>query len=144
MKDSVIEFIKKQKCASICGVDESGMPYCFSCFYAYNSESNLLYFKSSANTYHMKLMLQNTAVAGTILPDKLQLLAVKGIQFSGELLSKEHPLAKDASHYYHAKHPLALTVPGEVWSVQLNFVKMTDSTHSFGEKLIWMREAVVA
>ncbi|MBK7558873.1 MAG: hypothetical protein IPI54_11635 [Chitinophagaceae bacterium] len=42
---------------------------------------------------------------------------------------------------YLAKHPLALAIPGDIWALQLNSVKMTDSTLGFGKKLLWEREA---
>ena len=90
MNDNIIEFIEKQKCASICCVDAEGNPYCFSCFYAFNADEGQFYFKSSADTYHIKIILANPSVAGTILPDKLSLFTVKGIQFQGRVLSEEN------------------------------------------------------
>ena len=77
MKESIIQFIKKQTCASICCVDKNGSPYCFSCFYAFNSDEGLLYFKSSSGTRHSEIISENPCIAGTILPDRLNKLMVK-------------------------------------------------------------------
>jgi Uncharacterized protein conserved in bacteria len=135
--------MEKQHCASISCVDDDGNPYCFSCFYAFNAEEGLLYFKSSPVSYHIKLMMQKPGIAGSILPDKLQVLAVKGVQFQGIVLSPGHELVKGASRIYHRKFPFAYAIPGEVWAIQIIRIKMTDSTKSFGKKLQWERSKVV-
>ena len=137
MNETIIRFIQKQTCASVCCVDENSKPYCFSCFYAFNAEEGLLFFKSSADSYHSALMKKNSFVAGTILPDKLNTLFVKGIQFEGVVLNADHPLTKKASGYYHKRHPLALAMNGEIYVIQINQIKMTDSTKGFGKKISW-------
>ncbi len=143
MNEVITGFIGKQKCSSICCINEEGSPYCFSSFYAFNDKEGLLYFKSSADTNHIKMMKQNPVVAGTVLPDKLRLLIVKGIQFKGILLSQQVELTKDASRHYHSKYPFALAVPGEVWTIQLTHIKMTDSSKGFGNKITWAGETVI-
>ena len=137
---TISQFIKEQTCAGICCVDETGKPYCFSCFYAVNVEKGLLYFKSSKESHHATLLMQHPFVAGTVLPDKLHELVVKGLQFEGVLLDKEHPLAQNASGNYHKANPMALAVPGEIWTIQIDSIKMTDSTLGFGKKISWQRE----
>ena len=140
MNHVMVVFIGTQTCASICCMDEQGMPYCFSCFYIYNAEKNLLYFKSNTDTKHIGLLLKNPVVAGTILPDKLNKLTIQGIQFSGHLLPVMDDEATDASKHYHRRFPIALALPGKVWTLQLNQLKMTDSRKIFGKKIKWERE----
>jgi len=140
MNKTITQFIQEQTCAGICCMDETGKPYCFSCYYAFNAEKGLLYFKSSRESHHAVLLLQHPFVAGTVLPDKLNKLTVKGIQFEGVLLDKEHPLAGNASALYHQANPLALAVPGDIWTIQIDSIKMTDSTLGFGKKITWERE----
>jgi uncharacterized protein YhbP (UPF0306 family) len=139
MNESHSRFIKKQKCVSICCVNEQGKPYCFSSYYALNAEENLLYFKSAADTSHIKFMKRNPVIAGTILPDKLQVLVVQGIQFQGLFLCSHDNTAHDASKLYYRKFPFALVIPGEIWTIQLTQIKMTDSTKGFGNKSAWVR-----
>ena len=139
MNESIIRFIQRQTCATICCIDELGNPYCFSCFYAFKHESGLLYFKSSASSHHAMLMKKNPVIAGTILPDKLNTILVKGLQFEGIALEINHSITGQVSGYYHKKFPLALAVPGEIWSIQINSIKMTDSTKRFGKKISWNR-----
>lgn len=71
------------------------------------------------------------------MPDKLHALAIKGIQFHGMVLPASDERTKDASFRYHASFPFASVVPGEVWTIQLSHIKMTDSTNGFGAKIVW-------
>lgn len=139
MNDIIIRFLRIQTCASICCTDECGIPYCFTCHYAFNSTDGLLYFKSSNDAYHSALLISNPVIAGTILPDKLNRILPKGIQLRGETLSPAHPLSKDASAIYHKKHRLALAIKGSIYTVRLDAIKMTDSQLGFGKKIIWKR-----
>ncbi len=121
-----------------------GKPYCFSCFYIFNAEHGLLYFKSSAKSKHCGLLENNPFVAGTILPDKLNVLMIKGIQFEGEVLPPNHFLVNEASSFYHKKNPAALAIPGDIWIVKIESIKMTDSTFGFGKKITWSRSEIAA
>ena len=143
MNETIIRFLQQQTCATICCVDQDGKPYCFNCFYEFNSDMGMLYFKSSAESYHSALMKKNPFIAGTILPDKLNKLLVKGIQFEGNVLEEHHPLKEQASAYYYKKHPIALAISGDVWTIQINRIKMTDSTMGFGKKISWNRTEAV-
>jgi uncharacterized protein len=140
MKERIDAFIKKQTVLSLCCVDEENQPYCFSCFYAFNEDQALLYFKSSITSYHSTLLLQKPQIAGTILPDKLNKLAIKGIQLTGHVLPFSHPMALNAATEYHRKYPFAVAIPGEVWAIQLDAVKMTDNAIGFAKKLTWKRD----
>ena len=137
MNETLISFLQQQTCATICCVDEQGKPYCFSCFYAVNFKEGLLYFKSSSTSHHSDLLNKSPFIAGTILPDKLNTLIVKGLQLEGFILDENHPKAVQASENYHKKHPLAWVIPGKIWTIQISFIKMTDSTKGFGKKITW-------
>lgn len=140
MDTSILDFIKGQKVASVSCLDEKGFPYSFNCFYAFNGQEGLLFYKSSPSTNHSQFLSQKPQVSGTILPGKLNYLALKGIQFTGVLLDPEHELCQKASAEYHKKFPLALAKPGEINTIQLDSIKMTDNTKGFGYKIQWQRE----
>jgi uncharacterized protein YhbP (UPF0306 family) len=135
--ESIVRFIKKQRNASICCVDESGSPYCFSCYYAFDNEKGLLYFKSQSHTHHIKLIKTKNAIAGTILPDQVSLTKTKGIQFRGTVLDEQN--LRDAHSFYHKRFPFAFSIPGEVWTIELSAIKMIDTFVKFGKKLFWER-----
>lgn len=140
MNEHIVDFIQKQKVATLCCVDEEMSPYCFSCFFAFDDVNHLLHFKTSASSHHARLLQQNGRVAGTINPDKLNALAIKGIQFRGQVLATDDPLAAGAGTLYHKKYPFALAMKGDVWTVRITTIKMTDNTLSFGKKIIWELE----
>ena len=83
-------------------------------------------------------------MAGSVLPDRLNTLAIKGLQFTGQLLNENDPLASDASVLYHKKYPFAVTMKGDVKAIKLTAIKMTDNTLSFGKKIMWELDAVAA
>ncbi len=140
MNERIIDFISTQKVATICCTDEENHPYCFSCFFAFDAAQQAVYFKTSAGTRHADLMLVHSAVAGTVQPDKLNPMAIKGLQFTGHVLS-EGSWKDHASSVYHRKYPFALAMKGEIWMVKLDYIKMTDNTLAFGKKIIWESEA---
>jgi uncharacterized protein len=97
----------------------------------------LLYFKSGSSAHHSQILLQNPVVAGTIQADKLNTLAIKGIQFNGRILHPKNELCSQADSVYHKRFPFALAMAGEIWTLQPEVIKMTDNTLSFGKKLHW-------
>ena len=144
MNENISSFLHQQTCASVCCIDEQGYPYCFSCYFSFNSADGLLYFKSSTGSRHAAMLKNNPMIAGTVLPDKLNTLLVKGIQFDGRVLPANHPLALRGSIYYHKRFPLALAVHGETMTIMISNIKMTDSTRGFGKKINWCREELLA
>jgi hypothetical protein len=140
MTEKINDYIKEQQCATIYCTDEQNLPYCFNCFYAYNGQEHLLYYKSGKDPRHSANILKSTAVAGTILPDKLNKLHIQGVQFEGEILASEDPQTKNAAAFYYKRNPVAVAMPGEIWTIQINSIKLTDSSLGFGKKITWKRD----
>ncbi len=136
--EAIIVFLEAQTCASICCMGDD-VPWCFSCFYAFDPDNNMIYYKSSTDTKHSALITENGRVSGTVLPDRLRKISVQGVQFQGTVLALNDAATASASAYYHKVHPMALAIPGQVWALQLDYIKMTDSTLGFGKKMIWKR-----
>jgi len=143
MNERIADFITHQKVATVCCVDEENNPYCFSCFYAFDAERGLIYFKSGSSAHHSQILHQNPIVAGTVQPDKLNPLAIKGIQFTGRILHPKNELCSHAEAIYHKRYPFALAMPGDMWTLQPETIKMTDNTLSFGKKLHWQLHEMV-
>lgn len=143
MNEKLIHYLQQQSCATICCVDEQGKPWCFSCFYIFNEAEGVLYFKSHDDALHSSILQKNPLVAGSVLPDKLNKLQIKGIQFTGKILNELHPLDAKAFGYYHKKNPQALAIAGKVWTLQLEHIKMTDNTLGFGKKISWHRNTPI-
>lgn len=143
MDKAIIEFLLNQNCATVCCIDNTGKPYCFVYFYAFDNQKGIFYFKSSANSLHSVIMKNNPFIAGTVLPDRLNKLSVKGIQFQAKVLNSKTPEVQDGMRNYLKKHPVALLMPGELWALQVNQIKMTDNTLGFGKKIIWNRSEIL-
>ncbi len=141
MDNLIIDFLEGQKLASICCIDEHGHPQCFTCFYAFDKKRKLLYFKTSVSTLHFGLLKNNPVVAGTIQADQFNPLALKGIQFTGKAFNGSDEPHKGGGGFYHRKYPFALAVPGEMWTVHLDFIKLTDNSLGFGKKITWKAES---
>jgi len=137
--DSIARFLLDQTCATICCIDEAYNPYCFNCFYAFDKENGLLYFKSSPETYHASLLAANPVIAGTVLPDTLNKAATRGVQIRGRILSGTHPMVIDGYDVYHRKYPAALMIRGHVFAIELDEIKMKDRKPGMGRKLLWKR-----
>ena len=139
MKKEISNFIKENKIASIACIDEKNTPYSFHCFYVFDEKNQLLFFKSSSNTYHSSCLSHTDSVAGSILPSKINFIALQGIQFTGRVIHENFPDNINLELYFHTKLPLALAKPGQVYCIQLETVKMTDNTQIFGKKSLWER-----
>jgi uncharacterized protein YhbP (UPF0306 family) len=143
MEKELIKFIKENKIATIACSTLDGFPYCFHCFYVFDEENHLLFFKSSSGTHHVDLLKNNYHVAGSILPAKASSYILKGIQFTGSIISQSFPNDIDPEKIYHHKLPVALTKAGHVYCIRLERVKMTDNTNIFGKKLKWENPQLV-
>jgi uncharacterized protein YhbP (UPF0306 family) len=139
LSERVVQFIHSQKVATICCVDEQNKPYSFSCFYTFDRINCRLIFKSSITSRHSQLILEKPHIAGTILPDRLNILSLKGIQFSGITLSAAEADMHYARNLYHLKFPFAMAITGNIYAIQLDAIKMTDNAVEFGRKITWQR-----
>ncbi len=139
VSDSISRFLSNQIFATVCCIDDTGLPYCFSCYYVFNPVNRLLYFKSSVETEHARYLSANPSISGTVLPHSINILAVKGIQFHGIVISDNDNMAEDAVMYYHKHNPMAIAMKGKVFTIRIDSIKMTDSSRVFGKKATWKR-----
>ena len=138
MDKEIIDFLKQNQVANICCVDGE-RPYCFSCFYVPMEKEGYLVFKSSSDTIHGDILERHSRVAGTILPNELNPLAIRGIQFEGRAVEEDVVSLLQAATVYYAKFPMALTMLGKLWIVEIQSLKFTDNTKGFGYKNLWKK-----
>jgi len=144
MEPKILDFIKTQHIASMSCLDDQGLPYSFNCMYVYQETENFLYFKSGAGTQHARLLKKNPIVSGTILPDKLNLLIVKGVQFWGHLIQESELRKGEGFKYYHKQLPMAFVRPGDIFVIALDTIKMMDASHGIIKKYSWSRAAAAS
>lgn len=132
----IVRFLNAQTCANICCIAADNTPYCFTCFFYFDEEQSCIYFKSQMQTHHAALLEQNGRVAGTILEDTLNTLQLKGVQFQG--FAKRNSIFDIApAMKYHARYPMAVAIPGEMWTLYFESIKFTDNSQGFGHKTHW-------
>jgi uncharacterized protein YhbP (UPF0306 family) len=137
--ERLIGFLGRQTCATICYTDGEGTPYCFQCFYAFDHEKGLLFFKTSSSARHTSMIAEHNRIAGSVLPDRINKLVTKGVQFTAIALPPGHPDCLHAPAFYHRKVPMALAMKGEVITLRLEAVKMTARELGIGSTVVWRR-----
>jgi uncharacterized protein YhbP (UPF0306 family) len=137
LPENIKDFILANQIASVCFVDENKLPYCINCFFAVDKENKLIVFKSSTGTRHHNHTIEKTQIAGTILPEKIEKLKIRGVQFTATILSNEELISFNCSATYYKQYPFALAMPGYIWGAKFEFIKFTDNTLGFGNKTIW-------
>ncbi|WP_207421892.1 pyridoxamine 5'-phosphate oxidase family protein [Desertivirga brevis] len=137
--ERIVSFLKSQTAVSICTCLDN-VPYSCICFYAYSTEFNTLAFKSGENTLHIRQALSNPLVSGSVLPDKLEKTRVRGLQLLGRFFKPEGEILSSLQRTYYKKYPIALTMKGDLWAIELSNIKLTDNTLGFGKKIIWKKE----
>ena len=135
----ILTFMEDNKVATVCFNTEMNEPYCINCFYCFIQESNVLVFKSSRGTAHDAYIRQSNPSAGTIIADQVDVTKLKGVQFTGKLLEEQSIHGSGFGFSYLKRFPLSIAIPGYLWGIQLEYLKYTDNTLGFGNKIIWKK-----
>jgi hypothetical protein len=136
MNERVVAFLKKNTNLTL-ATCINNKPYCAHCFYAFDEEKNLLVFKSSKETNHIREARENRNVAGSVAPDKLDVTKIQGIQFKGNFIEPGNEIVEHLKKIYYTKYPFSRAFPGDMWAIELTYIKMTDNTLGFGKKIEW-------
>ena len=132
------KFVKGQTVLNF-ATSENDIPWCASCYYAFEKEYRLLVFKTDMESRHMQEALKQALVAGTILPDRQKKGIVIGVQYQGKVVTDDQKKTKKATRRYYKKFPFAKAMDGNIVVVELTLVKLTDNKLGFGKRLIWER-----
>ncbi len=139
--EEIIGFLRSNIVATIC-CNDNGVPWCFNCFYALMEHEGIMIFKSGVESAHSAMLDHNHKVAGTVLPATINFAGLQGIQFDGMVLACNKYFLQEATNIYEQKFPMGVNMPGKIWAVELNKVKLTDNTKGFGYKNTWQRDLV--
>jgi uncharacterized protein len=135
--DNITSFLRENKVATICFNDTLNRPLCINCFYTYDEGHRVFIFKSSHNSFQEEFIRDVTKVAGSILPDNVDFLKPRGIQFTGATLCQAEIDGLDMAKTYYSKYPFGRVMPGFIWAIRPDFIKLTDKTNGFGGKTFW-------
>ena len=114
----------------------NGVPYCANAFYAFDSSTNSLIFTSDETTRHGTEMVQSPTVAVSIVLETRIVGKVQGAQITGRVCRA----TEEQGRCDIKRFPYALVADLTLWSVEIEYIKLTDNTLGFGKKLRWKRE----
>jgi len=135
----IIEFIQKHHVLTL-ATSNNGIPYCANCFYVYDEEENRLVFTSDYETKHIRDVLKQNIVAGSIVLETNVIGKIQGVQFQGKMTEPKDKDFKKAKSKYLKRFPVAMLMKTTIWTVELTFLKFTDNRLGFGKKLLWGEE----
>jgi uncharacterized protein len=138
----ITEFIGEHHIFTI-AIARENKPWCATCYYAYLEDLNWFIFTSDPGTRHIRDMLDgnNLRAAGAIALETRITGKIRGLQFSGKVTELKDEALKKAKSAYLKRFPVALLLPGlHLWSLEPEYIKMTDNRLGIGKKLIWSLE----
>jgi uncharacterized protein YhbP (UPF0306 family) len=134
----IVDYLESQHVLTLCCHSQESL-WCASCFYLFEKETMSFLVMTDSKTRHGHLLSKNPNVAGTISDQTLDIVLLKGIQFSGQmalLIGDKEDLARRS---FYDKYPVAKLIPSPIWRVKLDEIKMTDNTAGFANKFSWKR-----
>lgn len=131
----IIRFIERHHVLTLATQSADGRPYCANCFYAYDKVRNLLIFSSDEATRHAADMSVRPQVACSIVLETKIVGKLQGVQICGRAGRGDDKAKRD----FIGRFPYTAVMPLNIWTVEPDFVKLTDNTLGFGKKLVWKK-----
>lgn len=129
-------FLQEHHVLTLATTDHQEVSAC-SLFYAYDERGERFVVASAEETTHIKHIKINPNIAGNILLETQSVGKIQGVQFKGVFSLLEDESLK---RVYFKAFPYALALSPKLWSIEVNFFKMTDNRLGFGKKIVWRRE----
>ncbi len=132
----IIKFIQQHHLLTLATVSNN-IPWCASCFYAFDKEKQQFIITSDLETRHAKEAIEQPLVSGTIALETSIIGKIRGIQFSGMIIQ---PIKKEQSSsqiHYLKRFPYAALMKTHLWVIDIQYLKFTDNRLGFGKKIIW-------
>lgn len=119
------------------------LPYCCTCFYAFDKKNISFIFTSEPDTRHHDEMLRNNLVSGTIALETRIIGKIQGIQFTGKAYLPKGEELSEIRKFYLKKFPYTLPFLSNsmFWKIDIEHIKMTDNNLGFGKKILWYRHS---
>ena len=136
----IIEFIRKHHVLTL-ATSQENIPWCANCFYVYLEDENMLIFTSDDDTRHIREIINNPIVAGSIVLETEAIGKIQGIQFEGKMFKSEANTIGKYRILYMKRFPYAVILNSPIWILELNYIKFTNNKLGFGKKLIWKKGA---
>ena len=133
--EKVAQFLSGHHLLSLATV-AGNVPQSASLFYAYDAVNTAFVVASDEKTEHIRNVLQNERVSGTVALETEEVGKIEGIQFKGVM----RKISKKEGTLYFKRFPYARVMKPQLWCITLTELKLTDNRLGFGKKLYWQRE----
>jgi uncharacterized protein YhbP (UPF0306 family) len=137
--ERIVAFLKKHHVMTV-ATAVGGAPYCASVFYALLDDELQLVFSSSYSTRHGAEMQANSAVAGAIALETATVGKIQGLQFCGRVAEPADAMRARVRAAYLRRFPYAVVSSEPLWTLDFDFLKLTDNRLGFGKKIVWRRQ----
>lgn len=136
----ITEFISECRIMSMATV-VGELPYCAPVFFVWDSSQECFILKSSSSTLHYSSAVSSGAVAGSLLPDVIEIAHIRGLQFNGTCRT---PADTDEDQrvrkLYYSRYPIGKLIDGDFLLIFPEKFKFTDNRLGFGKKVRWERQ----
>ncbi len=133
--EKIERFLAKHHLLSL-ATSADNVPQSASLFYAYDADKVAFIVASETKTEHIRNVLLNDTVSGTVALETDEVGKIEGIQFKARMYRVTH---KEGALYFKT-YPFAKVMNPELWCIELWNMKLTDNRLGFGTKLFWQRE----
>jgi uncharacterized protein len=138
----IIKMIRRHHIFTL-ATSSNNIPYCSTCFYAYEKEANVFIFTSEKDTRHIAEAVKQNRVAGAIALETKIIGKIRGVQFTGEIKEITGDELKKYKKVYLNKFPYVTPFINDTpfWIIAPDLFKLTDNNLGFGKKIIWTKHA---
>ena len=136
LNERIVKFLKSHHILTL-ATSNNNEPYCANCFYSFIEEKNLLIITSDYETRHVQEMIKQNRISGAIALETKIIGKIRGIQFTGIISDLKDKDKATARISYLKRFPFAILKETALWSIELDYIKMTDNRLGFGKKLYW-------
>jgi uncharacterized protein YhbP (UPF0306 family) len=129
----IVSFLDKHHVLSLATRDDVELSVC-NLFYVFSKEDVSFVVASSDDTTHIRNILKNQNIAGSVVLETKKVGKIQGLQFRGDFLAlKDDSLKK----LYFKSFPYAKMMSPKLWQIKIRYFKLTDNNLGFGNKIIW-------
>jgi uncharacterized protein len=140
--DRIIKMIRRHHIFTL-ATSYNNIPYCSTCFFAYDPDNNVFIFTSEKDTRHIHEAVKQKQVAGAIALETKIIGKIRGIQFTGEIkeISGEELITYKKVYLNKFPYVTPFIKDTPFWIITPNLLKLTDNNLGFGKKIIWTKAA---
>ncbi|WP_434777168.1 YhbP family protein [Neisseria sp. Ec49-e6-T10] len=135
----IAKFLKDHHVLTLCTQNNQGQMWAANAFYVFDEKQIALYFLSTEDTQHVKMMHQQSEVVGTISKQSKNISLIQGVQYKAQAMLLQEQAAEAAYKKYYEHFRMACTIKAPIWQLALNNIKFTDNQQGFGHKILWSR-----